>query len=110
VLYTDNEALRWLESSSSRSHKLTRWSLEIFTRDIKILHKPGKLNVVADALTRAPIQPSELEQKDLDEIPDVIYVPAHVNSLTYCVPDMDKLKREQHFDPEICEIIKYVET
>ena len=52
LLYCDHAPLQFIHSAGSVSHKLTRWSLGLMKFDIELMHVPGKLNVVADALSR----------------------------------------------------------
>jgi len=58
-IYTDNSACKWFMETPVLTPKLTRW-LDFFSSfDFVLHHRPGKLNVVADALSRIPsIKPS----------------------------------------------------
>jgi len=51
---TDHQALRWLRGIESPTGRLARWMLELqqYTFDVK--YRRGKLNQVADALSRLP--------------------------------------------------------
>jgi len=51
---TDHQALRWLREIESPTGRLARWMLELqqYTFDVK--YRRGKLNRVADALSRLP--------------------------------------------------------
>lgn len=51
-VYSDNSALKWLEKLSNPSGRLSRWSLYLSSYDFEIRHRPGKLNVVPDVLSR----------------------------------------------------------
>ena len=51
-IFTDHNPLTYLASSSTSSAKLMRWYLTIQRYNIKIIHKAGKLNVVADCFSR----------------------------------------------------------
>ncbi len=58
TLETDHKPLEWLESSrTSRAHsqRLERWALELRAYDFDVVHKPGKSNLNADALSRNPL-------------------------------------------------------
>ena len=61
VILSDNSALTWLFSKANyKSARLTRWALAIQGFNASILHYPGNLNKVSDALSRNPI-PIEVE-------------------------------------------------
>jgi hypothetical protein len=56
-VFTDNSACKWFMHTPVLTAKLTRW-LDFFSRfDFVLHHRPGKLNVVADALSRPPSTP-----------------------------------------------------
>lgn len=51
MVYTDNLACKWFFSKPTPSPKLLRW-LDFFNQfKLKVFHKPGHTNVVADALS-----------------------------------------------------------
>ena len=70
-LQTDNQALIWLNKMRYVNSKFVRWALRIQDFQPTITHCPGRLNVVADALSRAPVGPSE----DEDEPREVMHPP-----------------------------------
>lgn len=51
-VFTDHKPLQYLMSQKSTTGRLARWSLELQGYNFKIIHKEGKSNVVADALSR----------------------------------------------------------
>lgn len=57
-LVTDHSALKWLMTSKNLTGRLHRWALQLQEYDFQIEYRPGSTNVVADALSRAPVQPS----------------------------------------------------
>ncbi|KAL9978457.1 hypothetical protein ACROYT_G015976 [Oculina patagonica] len=50
-IHTDHSALKWLMSIQDPTGHLARWSLLIQQFDFEIIHRPGKSNGNADALT-----------------------------------------------------------
>ena len=52
---TDHSALKWLMSAKDQDSKLMRWALTLMEYDYEVIHIKGKSNVVADALSRAPL-------------------------------------------------------
>ena len=54
-VYTDHKALLSVLSKPSASPRITRWSLAMQEYDFDIIHIPGTLNVVPDALSRQAV-------------------------------------------------------
>lgn len=52
VCVTDHAALRYLYSMQDTSNMLTRWAIALQSFDFTVQHKPGKLHVVPDTLSR----------------------------------------------------------
>jgi hypothetical protein len=55
-LVTDHAALKWLMTSKDLTGRLHRWSLQLQEYDFAVVYRPGSSNVVADALSRAPVR------------------------------------------------------
>jgi hypothetical protein len=54
TIFTDNIALRTLQSKTNLNAKLTRWALELQELTFEIKPRPGRANVDADFLSRLP--------------------------------------------------------
>jgi len=54
-LVTDHAALAYSMRSKNLTGRLHRWSLQLQDYDLTITYRPGSTNVVADALSRAPV-------------------------------------------------------
>lgn len=52
---TDHRPLRWLMSLKDPGSRLTRWTIKLSEYDFEVIHRPGKANSNADALSRIPI-------------------------------------------------------
>lgn len=55
VIYTDHNPLTFLHSMQNTNHRLMRWCLFLQPYHLDIRHIKGRDNVMADALSRAPI-------------------------------------------------------
>ena len=54
TIYTDHKSLQYVKTQPSLSAKQTRWVQFLDTFDWDVQYKEGKLNVVADAISRRP--------------------------------------------------------
>ena len=116
VILSDNSPLTWLFSKATyKSARLTRWALAIQGFNAEVLHLPGVLNKVSDALSRNP-QPipieddiehkakSILEACDssnisligvFNKVPSQKIVTSRINSLRSNEKEVDELDIEQ---------------
>ncbi|EDW54734.1 GM19305 [Drosophila sechellia] len=56
TVITDHMALKWLNNIESPSGRIARWALEPQQYDFEISYRKGQLKIVADALSRQPLQ------------------------------------------------------
>lgn len=52
IVKSDHQPLRWLMSLKSPSGRLARWALTLQAYNLQIQYTPGKVNVIADTLSR----------------------------------------------------------
>jgi hypothetical protein len=55
TLQTDNTVVTYIMNNKDTSSKLFRWALKLQEYEFDIIHKKGKTNAAADALSRNPI-------------------------------------------------------
>lgn len=68
---TDNSAVTWLQNFKDPTGRLARWTLKLQQYDFDICHRPGKLNKVADALSRIPVNKEVVEIQEIGKVPEV---------------------------------------
>lgn len=52
AVYSDHNPLQFVNKMKNENQRLMRWALSLQPYNIKIKHKKGKDNVIADALSR----------------------------------------------------------
>lgn len=57
-IYSDHKPLTYIFSVKDPSSRLMRWRLKLEEYDFEVIYKPGRKNVIADALSRANIEPN----------------------------------------------------
>ena len=106
TVYTDHEALKSLLNTPQPSGKLARWGMALQELDLKIVHRSGKHNANADALSRSPLPSSD------DEHPaaDVVAAITEDTFETGESKDDGDLAVLQSKDSELAPIINFIET
>jgi hypothetical protein len=89
-IYTDHHSLRFFSTQPTLNKRQARWSELIQEFNVQIIYQPGKLNVVADALSR---------QHALNELTGTVDVADLKNEIREAYPD----------DPETRDIIQALE-
>lgn len=64
---TDHASLQWLNNLKNPTGRLARWAIKLSQFDMDIVHRKGALNVVPDALSRAPLEVGELHLQEENE-------------------------------------------
>ena len=106
TVYTDHQALKSLLNTPQPSGRLARWGMALQELDLVIVHRSGKHNANADALSRCPL-PSAT-----DDHPTADVVAALVG--TEVLPegdrgtDADEMAVLQKEDEELQPIIEYL--
>ncbi|SAL95618.1 hypothetical protein, partial, partial [Absidia glauca] len=72
VVYTDHLPLKYLRDQKTPTARLTRWTNELELYDPDIQYKPGKEQVVPDALSRI-VQPSTPDEEKEKSVPEYLY-------------------------------------
>ena len=91
TVFTDHNAVRWLMNIREPTGRLARWALVLQQYDFEIVHRAGKNNGNADALSRRQYQPT-LATLDCPGV------------------QTDKIRELQRRDPPLADIINYLET
>ena len=100
TVYTDHEALKSLLNTPQPSGKLARWGMALQEMDLTIVHRSGKRNANADALSRFPMSTT------MDHNPTQGVVAA----ITVAVDGDEELAERQRCDEDLAPIIQYMET
>lgn len=94
---TDHQPLKWLLALKTPSGRLARWAMKIQHYDLDIGYTPGKVNVVADTLSRPVNDDTEKSSSSVCEIcPVVVDLPQR---------RPEDVREAQLNDPEVNKII-----
>ena len=61
VVYTDHAPVKSMLNTKHPSGKLARWAESVAELDVEILYRPGRKHNNADALSRSPLDHSDVE-------------------------------------------------
>ncbi|GFU98630.1 retrovirus-related Pol polyprotein from transposon 297 [Trichonephila clavipes] len=95
---TDHAALTKLTNGKNLSSRMIRWALKLSEFNIEWEHRPGVQNVVADLLSRNPVDSVEGSQISC----------AALRALA--INSREQFIREQREDPELGHIYRYLEN
>lgn len=73
TVMTDHSSLLWLSNLKNPTGRLARWAMRLSQYDMEIVHRKGALNVIPDALSRAPIETCVITVKETDVEADPWY-------------------------------------
>ena len=68
TVFTDHEALKYIQQQPKLNQRQARWLQHIQSYDLNIQHMPGRLNLVADALSRRPDLAEDIENIVVSEL------------------------------------------
>lgn len=103
-LYTDNQALSWILGHPNQLGKIGRWVLRLSRFRYKVHHVSGKLNVVADALSRMFDEGGEQSDVSGDSVQDQLN--ESDVAFVYAFPDLFIALKEHQERDEECERLK----
>ncbi len=66
VIYSDHRNLLFFRERRLLSSRQARWSLFLSEFDFKLIYRPGRCNVIADALSRRPDYGVALEEGSVE--------------------------------------------
>ncbi|KAF4684394.1 hypothetical protein FOZ60_007902 [Perkinsus olseni] len=106
IVFTDHKPLTFLETSTTP--KVQRWMLSLCQYSFSIQYRPGKDNVVADALSRLPSARSDMdiEQSEPPVHPAAMLAPVCLGSGLVYQLNMETLKKEQFADSNLWWVMK----
>ena len=102
TVYTNHEALKSLLNTPQPSGKLARWGMALQELDLTIVHRSGKHNTNADALSRCPL-PDSTDHHQTEE------VVAAITRATTRADNEESISVLQRQDEELVPVIKFLE-
>jgi transposase InsO family protein len=93
VVFTDHAALKYLKTQKVVSKRVSRWLDFIASFDFSIEYKPGKANVVADALTRLESNAVQIEEEISSDWPLLL-------------PSLNDPQKRKTLSPELIQLLE----
>jgi len=126
TLVTDHQALSYIKSMKDPHGRIARWIMEMQMYDYEVDHTPGKLHVVSDALSRAPIVQA-IQGNDTESASASVFITSTINASTSSpdtyvntdrdgttsfssLPTKETISRLQHNDPVMHAYIQYLKN
>jgi transposase InsO family protein len=100
TVYTDHASLRTAIKTPHLSQRMARWLSFFADYNFTVLYKPGKLNVVADALSRRPDYEPSVEKKEAEI--------ANITISEISTDLIDQVKSAYCDDPMCSSLIDYL--
>jgi len=85
TVVTDNQALSFFLSETNLPYRQTRWRMSLQCYDFDIIHRPGKDNVLADALSRIYEEREASSDMILVDPTEMIAIKGHYSAMTSSV-------------------------
>ena len=120
TIYTDHATVKAVLGTSNLTSKHACWWSKIHGSgigEVDIVHRAGKENLHADALSHQPVMPAPTDEDSTIEVQVTkVYsakVPGTLHELleqhpTSAITDSDTLSSHQLSDPDLCPIILYL--
>src|SRR3954469_18552878 len=109
TIRTDHNALKWLMSVKDHNAQLMRWALMLLEYEFDIVHVKGKTDVVADALSRAPINMIATVIEEQKQMKEDSEDESKVTETDMISGDkLELIKQMQAQDEELMPIILYL--
>lgn len=96
IVVTDHKSLVWL-MKAKHNGRLERWSIRLQEYNFEIEHRPGKSNVVADALSRRTYDEQTVSSQ-------VNTLDTSMNQADIFEPAMVEILCNEHVNPSLCPI------